>query len=127
MASIEPGRIAWMDLTVPNADEVRSFYEKVNGWTHSAVEMGGYSDYSMIPPNGSQAVAGVCHARGMNAAIPPVWLIYIAVRNLDDSMKACTESGGKVVEGPRSMGPSRFCLIQDPAGAYSMIYEQGPE
>ncbi|MFN0172953.1 MAG: VOC family protein [Bryobacteraceae bacterium] len=116
-----------MDLTVENAEEVRSFYQKVTGWTFTEVGMGGYSDYSMNTPESGKTVAGVCHARGTNAALPPVWLIYIAVRNLDESMKACAESGGRVVDGPRNMGQSRYCLIQDPAGAYSMIFEQGPE
>jgi len=41
------GQIAWNDLTVPDAEPVREFYESVVGWGASPVTMDGYSDYSM--------------------------------------------------------------------------------
>src|SRR5690606_35650708 len=62
-AAPRPGAILWTDLTVPDAERVRDFYEGVVGWTPTAVEMGGYADWSMETDDGT-AVAGVCHARG---------------------------------------------------------------
>lgn len=44
------GSITWCDLTVPNADEVKIFYEKVVGWKSEPVSMGDYNDFSMIAP-----------------------------------------------------------------------------
>jgi len=121
-----PGSIAWMDLTVPNAATVRDFYSRVVGWTPSPVSMGEYDDYSMIPDGEDDAVAGVCHARGVNADIPPAWLIYIVVEDLEESLSACTELGGEVLIGPKSMGPgSSFAIIRDPAGAVSALYQVG--
>ena len=38
-------------------------------------------DESMLTPAGEGA-AGVCHARGVNANIPPVWLVYFMVKRL---------------------------------------------
>jgi len=32
-------------------------------------------------------------------------------------------SGGKLIDGPRMMGKSRFCVIQDPAGAMIALIE----
>ena len=117
-----PGTVGWMDLTVPNADEVRDFYAAVAGWQHSPIEMGGYSDYSMLAADG-ECVAGVCHARGINADIPPQWLIYINVENLDRSVAECSRLGGSVIAPPRKMGGSRVCIIRDPAGAVCALYE----
>ncbi len=111
------GSIEWTDLTVPNAEELRDFYSKVVGWTPSPVDMGGYEDFGMNRPADGEAVAGVCHARGGNAKIPPQWLIYITVENVDAAAERCVTLGGKVIDGPRAMGPRRFCVIQDPAGA----------
>ena len=37
----------------------------------------------MIPPGAAQPVSGICHARGSNADLPPVWLIYITVADLE--------------------------------------------
>lgn len=115
------GTIAWTDLTVPNADEVRDFYAAVTGWKPQALSMGDYSDYVMSTPEG-KGVAGVCHARGANAGLPAQWLIYITVADVDESIRQCQEKGGKVIAGPRDLGSyGRFCVIQDPAGAVAAL------
>lgn len=121
---MEIGTINWADLTVPNADEVRDFYSAVVGWTPVALDMGGYSDYCMNVPESNRTVAGVCHARGSNANLPAQWLVYITVEDLDRSIEACVERGGKILSGPTGMGPQgRYCVIQDPAGAAAALFE----
>ena len=70
------------------------------------------------------AVAGVCHARGTNAGLPPQWLIYITVDDLDGRVQRCVELGGRVLMPPKGMGgQGRYCVIQDPAGAAAALYE----
>src|ERR1019366_6647750 len=85
------GTIGWIDLTIPNAVEVRDFYQAVTGWAVSEVPMGEYSDFCMLPAKDAAPVAGICHARGPNAEIPPQWLIYITVADLDASVARCLE------------------------------------
>ena len=68
-------------------------------------------------PDTGETIAGVCHAKGSNANLPSQWLIYVRVESVADSAQRCTKMGGKVLEGPRRMGGSNFCVIQDPAGA----------
>lgn len=118
------GTIAWTDLTVPNADEVRDFYAAVTGWKPEALSMGDYSDYVMATPEGA-GVAGVCHARGTNAGLPPQWLIYITVADVDESIRQCEQQGGKVIAGPKKMGDGKYCVIQDPAGAVAALIDTG--
>jgi predicted enzyme related to lactoylglutathione lyase len=120
------GDIAWADLTVHEADGVRDFYRKVVGWKVGRVAMGGYNDYGMIPPGKKNMAAGVCHARGVNADLPPVWLIYIVVKNLRRSIDACLRAGGSVIAPPRPMGKGTMCVIADPAGAISALYQTRP-
>jgi predicted enzyme related to lactoylglutathione lyase len=117
-----PGSIAWCDLTIPNAEDVRDFYAAVAGWTPRAESMGEYSDYTMVPAGGADPVAGVCHARGSNADIPPQWLVYIVVEDVDTSVAKCSERGGAVVAGPRAMAGGRFAVIRDPAGAVCALF-----
>ena len=113
-----------MDLTVPNAGELKKFYSGVVGWNPSDVPMGDYADYNMNSPETGQSVAGVCHARGTNKNLPPYWLIYFVVENLNDSLSQCKKQGGKVISGPKSMeGYGSYAVIQDPAGAYCALYE----
>lgn len=119
------GTIGWTDLTVPDADNVRDFYAAVVGWKVDALDMGGYSDYVMCAPETGAPVCGVCHARGVNVDIPPVWLIYIYVADLDASLAACRASGGTVVVGPKEMsGQGRYAIIRDPAGAHSGLFQR---
>ena len=118
------GTISWMDLTVDDADGVRDFYEAVTGWKPEAVGMGDYNDYAMAPPNGD-AVAGICHARGSNADLPPAWLIYIVVESVDNSIAECRKRGGAVVVEPRGLAGGTFCVIRDPAGAVCALWSSG--
>ncbi len=119
----EVGSINWTDLTVANAEEVKNFYSQVVGWQTEPVDMGGYSDFSMMTPLSDQTVAGICYAQGVNADLPPQWLIYITVNDVDQSAARCIELGGKVVAGPRELGEQgHFCVIQDPAGAVAALF-----
>ncbi len=120
----EAGTIGWTDLTVANAEKVRDFYSAVVGWKFEAVDMGDYSDFNMNLPSEGKAVAGICHRRGANAELPSQWLIYITVNNVEHSAACCVDLGGKVLVGPKGMGgTSRFCVIQDPAGAVAALYQ----
>ena len=113
--SIACGHIGWIDLTVPDADRLRDFYSEVVGWRPDPVDMGGYSDYQMLRPSTGEPVAGVCHAHGVNADLPPVWLIYIVVPNLTDTLARCTSHGGmrqaRAERGQRSRLPTRLDLV----------------
>jgi len=111
------GAIEWRDLTVDNAESLKGFYESVVGWKSGAVSMGDYQDYTMDLPGSGETVAGVCHARGCNAGLPPQWLMYVRVKSVHDSIAASEKLGGKLLYGPKGMGDDEFCVVQDPAGA----------
>ncbi len=127
-AESEPrtGVVEWCALTVPNPDLLRDLYESVVGWKSEDVAMNEYDDYAMSSPATGKTVAGICHDRGPNAKLPPQWLIYIVVEDVDASAGKCVELGGEVVDGPRDMGGGRFCVIRDPAGAVCALF-RGPE
>ena len=92
-----------------------------------AVEMGGYSDYSMVPPDGGDPEAGVCHKRGANAKVPSQWLMYVIVEDLDSSLEQCRRLGSKQVTEVTAQGDGIFCVIEDPAGAVCALYQAGRE
>ena len=120
----EIGTITWTDLTVSNAEEIKDFYEKVTGWKPEPLSMGEYDDFVMNTLGTKTAVAGVCHSLGSNAALPPQWLIYITVENIDESIQFCRELGGKAIRGPKNYaGMGKYSVIQDPAGAVCAFFE----
>ncbi|MGW5361032.1 VOC family protein [Actinopolymorpha pittospori] len=110
------GSIISADLTVPDAEKVRDFYQAVIGWQVEDFDMGDYNDYLLKTADGDQPVGGVCHARGDNQALPPVWLVYVSVADLEQSTKTCVDLGGKVLTQN-----DQYAVIQDPAGAILAI------
>jgi predicted enzyme related to lactoylglutathione lyase len=122
------GSLVGFDLTVSDAATIRDFYAAVVGWRPTPVDMGGYSDFAMTAPASEAPVAGICHARGDNADLPPRWLAYIAVADLDASVRRCLDLGGAVVAGPKGAAPGgRYCVIRDPAGAVVALMERPQE
>ncbi|GHF97674.1 VOC family protein [Thalassotalea marina] len=117
------GHMAWLDLSVGNADQVKSFYQEVIGWQSSEVSMGDYNDYAMLTDEG-EAVAGICHAKGCNIDIPPAWLPYFLVENIEQAAQAVQDKGGSMVTEIKSMGDDKYAVIKDPAGAVCAIYQK---
>ena len=115
------GRVAWIDLTVDAAEDVRDFYANVVGWRPEPASMGDYDDYNMLPSDDEAPVAGICHARGENAGIPAQWMIYVTVPDVAAAAEAVEAHGGRVLRAPKQGGKS--CIIQDPAGAVMTLYQ----
>jgi predicted enzyme related to lactoylglutathione lyase len=78
----------------------------------------------MLAPDGTPAT-GICHARGENADLPPQWLAYIAVDDLDACLAAVREHGGEVVAGPKGEGEGGYAVIRDPEGAVLALIRRG--
>ena len=120
-ATAGTGCISWLDLSVADAPATRDFYKDVVGWSVQEVEMHDagerYADYSMLDADG-HAAAGVCHARGVNAGLPPVWLIYLPVGDLAESLRRVEQEGGSIIHSADGKdGGHAYAVIQDPAGA----------
>jgi predicted enzyme related to lactoylglutathione lyase len=121
-AAAPVGRIAWLDLTVSDAAAIRDFYRRVVGWSVQDVAMEDsgerYADYQMLGEDGTPA-AGVCHARGVNLGLPPVWTLYLPVGDLAESLRRVPEEGGRVIKAmPGADGNYLYAVVQDPVGAY---------
>lgn len=115
------GCIAWLDLTVSEATATRDFYRQVVGWSVQDVAMAdgseSYADYNMLGGDGDPA-AGICHARGVNLGLPPVWMLYFPVGDLAESLRRVEEEQGKVIKATRGRGGEyAYATVQDPVGA----------
>lgn len=115
------GGISWLDLTVSDASVTKNFYQQVVGWSTDDVEMddGGnsYVDYNMLDGDGTP-VAGICHARGVNQELPPVWMIYLPVGDLAESLRRVEEEGKLITVIYGKDDAQLYATIQDPVGVY---------
>ena len=114
------GHISWLDLTVPNASITCDFYQTVVGWSVHEIEVQetseSYADYQMLNDDGN-ATAGVRHARGANLGLPPVWLLYLPVGDIAESLRRVREGGGEIIkEATGTDDGYDYAVVQDPVG-----------
>ena len=119
------GDMAWLDLTVQNASEVKDFYQQVIGWQVDEIAMGDHNDYAMKSPESGEAVSGICHSQGVNADMPAAWLPYFLVANIQTSIAAVTKLGGELLTQVKLAGKDQYVVMKDPAGAVCALYQKG--
>jgi len=119
------GQMAWMDLTVNNAEQVKDFYQSVIGWKTEKVAMadGEYNDFSMMLASGDDVVTGICHARGVNKDMLAAWLPYFVVADINDSVAQVEQQGGELMTQIKAAGSDKFVVIKDPSGAVCALYQ----
>ena len=116
----------WFDLTVPDAEQAKDFYCQVVGFSTSPVAVEDHTDYCMNSPEDGKTICGICHSKGINADIPPVWLVYFNVENIEQSIEKTLQLGGQLITPLKMVnGNSKMIVIQDPSGAYCALYESG--
>jgi len=111
------GQFAWYDLMSPDAAASKKFYLPVTGWKTEMWK----GEYTMwVGPKGPLGGIGPVTPAG----IPPHWLAYVNVDNVDSAAAKVTQLGGKVMHGPEQIPDvGRFAIIADPLGAMLAIFK----
>ncbi len=116
------GTPCWVDLSVPDIDAARLFYEGVMGWQmqESPPEYGGYLN---CMKNGRPA-AGI--GPKMMPEAPTAWLTHFATSDVDISAERVSANGGQVRMGPMDvMDLGRMAVCADPSGAVFSLWQAG--
>ena len=117
-----PGTLCWADLNSPDPARAQEFYSALFGWKISAGEHD-KSGYLHIQ-NGEAFIGGVMPAQHQNPQVPPHWLIYFQVADVDATVAQAKERGGKVCLEPTSMeGVGRFAVVADPQNAAFAVFK----
>lgn len=117
-----PGTICWADLSTPDQDAAKGFYEKVFGWKIAPGEHDS-SGYLHIQ-NGEQFIGGVPPAQHRGPDTPPHWQLYFWVENADAATALARELGAKVLMEPMTMeGVGRWSVVADPQGAVFALFQ----
>lgn len=127
-----PKPITWYEITVPQAQAALDFYSAVFGYATSSMDMGEMGPYTMLhSPNGGGPFAGVMPMTGPEwDGIPPHWMTYFYVSDINSAMEKIKESGGKVLHGPMTVPDvGEIAVCHDDQGAHFSIHQpsSGPE
>jgi hypothetical protein len=121
----QPGTFCWGELGTHNVDQSAGFYTKVIGWTAKTQQMG-EGQYTVFEAGGQQA-AGMYQMPPEMAKVPPNWLAYFAVVDLEKSTAKALELGAtQVCPATEAEGVGRFSILQDPQGANFAIIQLAP-
>jgi predicted enzyme related to lactoylglutathione lyase len=110
------GTFCWNELATNNLKECKKFFTDLLGWTSEDSDMGG-TKYTVFK-QGEKMVGGMMAISKDWGDVPPHWMGYIAVDDVDSKAKKVEELGGKVNVPPTDIPTvGRFCVITDPGGA----------
>lgn len=112
------GSFIWYELMTPDPDGSKAFYDAVVGWDIEA-KPSGELDYRMITIPGGGNAGGVMRLTDDMTAngARPIWLGYVGVDDVDDTVTALKSAGGGVILPPWSVeGVGRMAMVRDPVG-----------
>jgi predicted enzyme related to lactoylglutathione lyase len=116
----ETGAIMWNELLTDAAEDSTKFYSNLLGMTSS--KMSGPVDYTMLNVGGTD-VAGVMAITDEMGPVPPHWMVYFGVDDVDASANKAESLGGSIMVPPADIPEiGRFAGLNDPQGAVFFIF-----
>ena len=118
------GMIGWRELMSPEPEKSERFYGELFGWSIKAVPFGPMT-YRLVNA-GEKQIAGIMDFK--KPGIPPHWVSYVTVADVDAAANACKANGGTVANAPTDIPDvGRFAVLLDPFGAVSVrVQERAP-
>lgn len=122
------GLFSWTDVSLPEPAAGSEFYTALFGWeAEDQHTPDGDYVYTMFSRDG-RVVAGM-GPRSLDegdAGAPPMWTAYVAVDDLDETLRRWTDAGGGVIMGATDvMAAGRMAVVSDPQGAVLALWEAG--
>jgi predicted enzyme related to lactoylglutathione lyase len=121
----EVGQASWHELMTTDAAAAMQFYSEVFGWQQSEVmDMGPMGKYYMFNrPVGM--IGGMMNKPPEMSSVPPYWMIYFRVPDIDAAAGLVKAQGGQVLNGPMEVpGGDRIINATDPQGAMFSLHEK---
>jgi uncharacterized protein len=120
------GTFCWNELSTNNVAAAKTFYSELLGWKLHESNAAGMN-YIEIEAAGQRIGGMYQQSPEHGGAMPPHWMAYVAVDDVDAAVARVADLGGKVCVGPMDIpNVGRFAVINDPAGAvFSIITLSG--
>ncbi len=120
-----PGTFSWADLSTTDQEAAKGFYSRLFGWEAEDMPIPDDGYYSMQRIGGAIVAAIAAQPEAQReAGVPPIWQSYITVESADAAAERAGELGA-TVHAPAFdvMEAGRMAVIQDPQGAFVMLWE----
>jgi predicted enzyme related to lactoylglutathione lyase len=126
MASHDPskhGEFCWSELITTDQNAAFNFYREIFGWERLVDhDMGPMGVYLIYGRDGKQL--GGMFNKPADMPMPPAFLYYVQVDDLDAALTRAKNNGAKVLNGPMTVpGGARIVQLMDPQGAAFALHE----
>lgn len=112
----EPGATAWHEISTRDHKKAAAFYSRVFGLEAKKLDAPGI-DY-MTLHKGEKTVGGVLQMNEQwPASLPPHWMVYFAIEDVDAALEKVKELGGMMLVPPFDTPYGRQSVVSDPYGA----------
>src|SRR5437763_2504283 len=120
-----PGTFCWADLSTTDQEAAKAFYSGLFGWEADDRPVGDGAVYSMMEVDGKDVAAiSAQPPQQREAGVPSTWNSYITVDSADAAVARAKELGANVhADAFDVMDVGRMGVVQDPQGAYFMVWE----
>ena len=120
----EIGNFSWNELATSDYKGAINFYSEIFGWEpQDTMDMGPGGIYQ-IYGQGSAPLGGMFN-KPAEMSGPPMWLYYVSVEDVNESVTKVTELGGQVLNGPMEVpGGDLIAQCVDPQGALFALHSK---
>jgi predicted enzyme related to lactoylglutathione lyase len=132
-AVIRQGVVSWHELATPDPETAKEFYSALFGWrfnlegaysvlTHGTHTLGGvvklegdWEDHAFL--------AAIGQAPEEKWEVPPHWMIFFSVRDVDSVVRKAEALGARIVTRTESLHTfGQFAVIRDPQSSYFSVF-----
>ena len=115
-------KFVWHDVMTTDMAAAAEFYSKVVGWRAQDSAMPSV-EYTLLYAGDTQ-VGGIMPIPEENKGMPPMWMGYMGVDDVDAYAIKVVKAGGKIWKGPQDIpGVGRFAVAADPHGAGFILFK----
>ena len=120
----EPGTLCWAELDTTDMDSAEKFYTALFGWgakrSGEAANETPYTEWQ----RGGNSIGGMMTIPKEWGPVPPNWLVYFMVTDVDETTKKAGQTGGHAIVPPMDIPKTgRFSVIGDPQGAVFAVFK----
>jgi predicted enzyme related to lactoylglutathione lyase len=126
------GRFSWHELMTTDHRGAYEFYRRLFGWEKQGeMDMGseggvgggvGQNIYQMYGKAGKM-FGGMYNRSAQMASVPPFWLLYIRVKDVNRAVETAKKGGAKLQNGPMQVpGGTWIAVLSDPQGAAFAVH-----
>lgn len=114
-----PGTVCWAELGTTDPGAAAGFYRALMGWEATEVPVWDDGTYTLFQQDGlDMGGAYRLMAQQQTEGVPPHWMLYTAVEDVDATAEAARAHGGAVLAEPMDLpNVGRMAVLSDPEGA----------